>query len=385
MPAAPETSGTPGCGGGGDARDPVALYLEERTREGVWPGAAWVVEQGGRTLSAGVVGSRALIPERAPAAMDALYDLASLTKPLATGALLALLEEEGTLDPRAPASELLPGLACDREGAPTLLDLSLHRAGLPAWRPLYLFAKTPEGVLNAVMQLPCEAPCGARVLYSDPSYILLGEALRRASGRGLDALFAERIARPAAVPSIAFGPVPGPKDRVAPTENGNRFEREKAAEFVPPGATVDPSRFRGALIHGEVHDGNAHALGGVAGHAGLFGDAVSVARLAREFVGSGTGLFGAGALARFRENLTPAREEGRTLGWKLAVSGAREAEGVLSPRAFGHTGFTGTSVWIEPDTARIHVLLTNRVHPEVRPIDMNGLRRGFHAAAKGLA
>lgn len=386
MPAAPEMPaghlpGEPS----GDSRDPVARYLEERTRERAWPGAAWIVEEGGRTLSAGAVGSRAWLPAPAPAAFDTVYDLASLTKPLATAALLALFEEEGTVDPGAPASSFLPDLACDHGGAPTLLDLALHRAGLPAWRPFYIFAKTPEGVLNSVVQLSLEAPCGARVVYSDPSYILLGEALSRVSGRGLDALFAERIARPAGAASVGFGPVATPRDRVAPTENGNRYEREKAAAFVPPGETLDPGRFRSALIHGEVHDGNAHALGGVAGHAGLFGDASSVARLAREFVGAGTGIFGARALARFRENLTPGLQEGRTVGWKRAVQGAREAEGVLSPRAFGHTGFTGTSLWIEPETARILVLLTNRVHPEVRPIDMNALRRGFHAAAKDLS
>ena len=189
----------------------------------------------------------------------------------------------------------------------------------------------------------------------------------------------------AGVPSIVFGPLRAPKERIAPTEEGNRFEREKAAAFVSPGETPDPARFRTSLIHGEVHDGNAHALSGVAGHAGLFGDAGAVARLAREFAGAGRGLFGERALARFRENLTPGLEEGRSLGWKLAVAGAREAEGVLSPDAFGHTGFTGTSVWIEPRTARVHVLLTNRVHPDVRPIDMTALRRGFHAAARDLS
>lgn len=379
MPAASE-----GRAGEGRRPDPVRAYLEERTREGVWPGAVWIVEEGGRTLSAGAVGWRALVPRRAPAAVETLYDLASLTKPLATAALLALLEQEGALDPSAPASDFLPDLACAREGAPTLLDLALHRAGLPAWRPFYLFAKTPEGVLNSVVQLSAEAPSGARVVYSDPGYILLGEVLRRFCGRGLDALFAERIARPAGVATIAFGPVAHPREEVAPTENGNRYERQKAAAFVPPGDALDESRFRSALIHGEVHDGNAHALGGVAGHAGLFGDAADVARLAREFVGAGSGLFGGGALARFRENRTPGLEEGRTLGWKLAVQGAREAEGVLPAEAFGHTGFTGTSLWLEPETARIHVLLTNRVHPDVRPIDMNGLRRGFHAAASEL-
>src|SRR5204863_2158421 len=131
---------------------------------------------------------------------------------------------------------------------------------------------------------------GARVLYSDPGYMLLGEALRRVGGRGLDALFAERIAGPAGVGSIVFGPLAEPWERVAPTELGNRFEREKAAAFVPPGQTPDPARFRSALIHGEVHDGNAHALGGVSGHAGLFGAAGAVAALAREFAGAGRGV-----------------------------------------------------------------------------------------------
>src|SRR4029453_6956289 len=102
------------------------------------------------------------------------------------------------------------------------------------------------------------------------------------------------------------------------------YEREKAAAFVPPGETLDPGRFRTSLIHGEVHDGNAHALGGVAGHAGLFGDAAAVARLAREIPRPALGLFGPRALERFRENRTPGLEEGRTLGWKRAVRGARE-------------------------------------------------------------
>jgi len=387
MPAGPESGVPPATRGGPgrEAGDPVARYLEDRTREGVWPGAVWIVEERGRVLSKGSVGLRARIPEPAPAAADTIYDLASLTKPLATAGLLALLEEDGTLDLEAPASELLPGLGCAQGGSPTLLDLALHRAGLPAWRPFYLFAKTADRVLNDVVHLPPEAPCGARVLYSDPSYILLGEALRRVTGASLDSLFTRRIASPAGSPSIVFGPLAGSKDGVAPTEQGNRFEREKAAAFVPAGTgPPDPARFRSELIHGEVHDGNAHALGGVAGHAGLFGDAAAVARLAREFAGAGCGVFGPRALARFRENATPGFEEGRTLGWKRAVRGAREAEGVLSPEAFGHTGFTGTSIWIEPGTARIHVLLTNRVHPEVRDIDMTAMRRGFHAVAKDL-
>jgi CubicO group peptidase (beta-lactamase class C family) len=142
---------------------------------------------------------------------------------------------------------------------------------------------------------------------------------------------------------------------------------------------------RDYLIHGEVHDGNAWALGGVSGHAGLFAPAADVAALAREFLGSGSGLFGRRALDLFRENLTPGLEEGRTVGWRRATPGAREAEGVLPEGSFGHTGFTGTSLWLDPIAGRSYVLLTNRVHPEVKPIDMNLRRRRFHEIAKALA
>ena len=195
--------------------DPVARFLEDTAAAGSWPGAAWVVEERGRALSGGAVGLRALVPQTHPALADTIYDLASLTKPLATAPLLALLEEEGRLSLDAPAASFLPGLACDRGGSPTLLDLALHRSGLPAWRPFYAFANTQEEILNAVMRLEPVAPCGAQVLYSDPGYILLGEILRRVSGRGIDVLFNERLAAPLGLDTLGFRPRASLKERIA--------------------------------------------------------------------------------------------------------------------------------------------------------------------------
>lgn len=404
--------------------DPVERFLEEQTLAGSWPGACWTVVERGRTVSSGAVGWRSLVPERCPSGADTIYDLASLTKPLVTASLLALLVQDGRLDLDAPAESLLPGLAFARQGRPTFMDLALHRAGLPAWRPFYLFAKTPDRVLNSVMRLEAEAPCGARVKYSDPDYILLGEAVRRAAGQPLDELFHERIAKPLGLSTLVFNPPAAWRGRIAPTEVGNRYE-EILAESLgftdespeqtiheSPAATLDrgekfdipnggsgpsgsgrsPDRrshprlaLRTTLIHGEVHDGNAHALGGVAGHAGLFGDVTDTAKLAKEFLGAGRGLFEERTLRLFRENRTPGLEQGRTVGWKRTIAGTVETDGVLSRESFGHNGFTGTSLWIDPVTERIHVLLTNRVHPDVRPLDMNALRRRFHEAARRVS
>ena len=148
----------------------------------------WLVEERGRRLSGGAVGLRAVLPAPAPADDATIYDLASLTKPLATAALLALLAQERRVDIDTPAAEILGGLACANGRRPTLLDLATHRSGLPAWRPLWAEARGREDVLRAVIALPAEYPCGTKVVYSDMGYILLGEVLRRVSGRPIGEL-----------------------------------------------------------------------------------------------------------------------------------------------------------------------------------------------------
>jgi CubicO group peptidase (beta-lactamase class C family) len=320
-----------------------------------------------------------IVPERAPATAATLYDLASLTKPLATALLAVLLERGGSLRLDAPLGRSLPGWAAgDERDRITPLDLLTHRSGLPAWLPLYLDA--PEGDREARIRLlrsvPLLHPPGAGVAYSDPGFILLGFALEAAGGAPLDRMFRALVAEPLGLGDLLYRPGPALRERTAATEEGNARERVLAGARAS-----DYNGWRSEMIRGEVHDHNAWTLGGVAGHAGLFGTARGVHRLAREFAGTGSGLLSAAERARFRSPQTPGLQEDRGLGFQIASTRGCSAGPALSPAAFGHAGFTGTSLWIDPEAGRIFVLLTNRVHPRFREIDMNAVRRGFHEAA----
>jgi len=163
---------------------------------------------------------------------------------------------------------------------------------------------------------------------------------------------------------------------LAAREEGNVRVREMAGE-----AAGDFADFRRGMIWGECHDLNAWGLGGVSGNAGLFSTAADLHRLALEFLGQGTGLFDGGCLDRFRRDLTPSLNENRSVGWQLAATPGASAGPFLSPGALGHSGFTGTSLWIDPDGGWVVILLTNRVHPRYRPEDMNAVRREFHRHA----
>jgi CubicO group peptidase (beta-lactamase class C family) len=357
----------------------VAAYVGDRIREGIFPGAVWLVSEGSRILAKGALGHAALVPRRVATSPATLYDLASLTKPLAAGLLAVLLEREGRLRLDDPVTRHLPrwGAGDDRDRI-TLVDLLAHRSGLPAWLPLYLHA--PPGDRDRRLEIlratPLDRPPGAAVAYSDPGYILLGLTLEAAGGAFLDRLFQERVTGPLGIGDLLFRPGPGLRARCAATEEGNGRERRLAGD--------EGDRYNGwrtGVIRGEVHDHNAWTLGGVSGHAGLFGTARAVHRLALEFLGIGTGFLDETQRDRFRANLTPGLQEDRSVGFQLASTRDCSAGPALSPAAFGHSGFTGTSLWIDPETGRIFVLLTNRVHPRFREIDMNAVRRAFHSAA----
>ena len=330
--------------------DPVRAFLEAEIAAGSMPAAAWWLD------AAWAAGA---------ASPGTPFDLASLTKPLATGLLAALAEREGRLDLAAPAGTFLPELAGSPWASASLLDLGAHRAGLPAWRPLYLSGSTREAYLGAIAREPLAHPPGT-TQYSDLGFVLLGVAVERALGAPLDVLFDERIARPLGLSRAGYA---GTGDRfadAAPTEEGNAYER---------GLCGDAGRdypFRTAPIRGTVHDGNAWALGGVAGHAGVFATAADVAAIAAFLLDSP-------ARARMLE---PAAGPGsRSFGFTFPPL-TDSVKGVLDEDAVGHFGFTGTSIWIEPRPRRIYVLLTNRVHPTVPRADFGRVRETFHRVAK---
>lgn len=358
----------------------VEDFLRAHVEAGDFPGASYLVAEDDRVLAEGALGFAVLRPERLAATASTVYDLASLTKPIAGALLAALLSSEERLSIDDPLSRHLRGWDPPGDAARiTIGDLLTHRSGLPAWRPLYVHAAGRDQYLDRLRNLPLERPPGERVVYSDLGYILLGFALADIGGESLDRLFAKRVARPLAIPELQYRPRRSLRSRIAATEAGNRREQ------VLAGTEGDGyNGWRAEVAWGEVHDLNARALGGVSAHAGLFGTARAVFQVAREFLDVGKGLLDARQRRLMTTDLTRGLGEARSLGFRIASGPGGSTGGALSKRSIGHTGFTGTSLWIDPDRRRVYVLLTNRVHPEFKEIDMNAIRRGFHEVAAAL-
>lgn len=350
--------------------------LEEGIRAGLFPGAAAVVRREGRTVFAGTAGEAAVVPERRAMRPGTLFDLASLTKVLCTVPVVLRLCGQGLLHLDAPLARWLPELEGASCGRATLRQALAHTTGLPAWRPLYLAAQGRRAVVEAVASVPPEAEPGRRVVYSDLGILLAGLAAERAAGASLDELFRQHVAGPLGLRETRFCPPAGERQRCAATERGNAYERRMA------GRAADGFGWREDVIVGEVHDGNAYyALAGVAPHAGLFSTAEEVAQLAEAWLSPAGWLPEPWAAEAVRDQRRGAGGEPRGLGWLLYHPEAFFA--AFGPRSFGHTGFTGTSVAVDPDRGLVAVLLTNRVHPEVRE-GIDGFRLSFHEAVVRL-
>jgi CubicO group peptidase (beta-lactamase class C family) len=357
----------------GRATTGVAGLLESAVRAGLAPGfVALAVRADGGGLS-WFVGRRAVAD--GPVDADTLFDLASLTKPLATTTLLLLARRDGVgLDMRL--GDLLPELAASPWREVTLEQCASHTAGFPAWEPLYA-AGGPgrEGSLDALARLQPLAAAGERCVYSCPGFLALGLALERAAGADLATLFRELVAVPLGIADeLLFAPPAGTP--VAGGQHEPFVERRLLAERGLV-ATVPP----GALHTTPCDDGNARGLGGAAGNAGLFGTAGAVAALAAEYLPGGGELVTAEEAELATAELTRGLEQSRGVGWQRAATPGCSAGPALAPSSFGHTGFTGTSVWVAPDSAAVLVLLSNRLHPGGRTADLHPLRRRFHALA----
>jgi len=344
-------------------------------REGWAPGAAWWIEGRSGLLDRGAVGSAVLEPRVEPLLTSTPFDLASLTKPLCTALLLLLYGQEGLLDLDESVGAYLEPFRGSPYAGASLRRLARHAAGFPAWKPLYLEASGLEQYLERMAATPPAVPSG-RTLYSDLGYIALGAVLHKVAGRPLEQLFAERIAAPLGLQRAGFAVRPAAFADAAATERGNEYERALAG---------DAGRDHGwptEVLRGLPHDGNARGLGGAAGHAGLFGAAAEVAAIAREMLRPER----LGLAADSRRQLLEAAPggEGRSVGL-VAAAQARAARGVLPAGAPGHTGFTGTSLWLDPENDAFYVLLANRVHPVVPVRGFDFMRRGFHRLAGALA
>ncbi len=352
---------------------PVVRFLRDRIDAGVFPGARYRLARGREIREDGWLGRSVVKPREIQVGPDTIYDVASLTKPLVTGALSVLLQRRGALDLGASVERYLPELRGRWIGRARLLDLLAHTSGVAAWLPLYLRAGSRSEYLAEIGSLPPEYRPGTRVVYSCLGYILLAEVLERAGGAGLDTLAEREIFSRVGVRDTGFRPPADLRPRIAATEEGNEREREMAGE-----AGRGFQGWRREMIWGECHDLNARTLGGVSGNAGLFSTAPDLHQLALEFLGEGQGVFDPESRTLFRTDLTSGLNENRSVGWQLGATPGASAGPALPPSAIGHTGFTGTSLWVDPDQGWVLILLTNRVHPRYRADDMNGVRREFH-------
>lgn len=271
---------------------------------------------------------------------ESVYDLASLTKVVATTTAAMILFDEGRLSLTAPVSAYLPAFSGGMKDSVTVEQLLTHRGGLPAGRDLWRIARTPEEARAAVLATSLEYHPGRGFIYSDLGAILLGMICETVAGVPLDEFLASRVFTPLGMTSTAFRLPDSLKVHTAPTE------------VTPP---------RGYPLRGEVHDENAYALGGVAGHAGLFSTAADLSIFAQMMLNRGE-YDGVRIVSEQTIDLFTRRTAGtRALGWDTADGDA--GSGVyLSSRAYGHTGFTGTSIWIDPERQMFVILLTNRVH-----------------------
>ena len=323
--------------------DSISVILERAVRDSAFPGAVAVIG-----TRAGVVAARSagqLDWSRSPAPdAGTLWDLASLTKVVALTSAMMLLVEEGRVDLDAPVQRYLTEWRGRYKERVTVRHLMTHSSGLPAWRPLYKEADSPARALLLALETPLDTLPGVRMTYSDLGAILLGQVVDRVSGEPFDRFVARRVFEPLGMRETQFLPPASLRPRIAPTE-------------------VDPWRQR--HLRGEVHDENAFALGGVSAHAGLFSSARDLVRLARMYLGAGQldgrRMVSAETIRRFTTVQDPALSH-RALGWETPT-GSNSAGHLMSSRAFGHTGFTGTSLWMDPERGLFVLLLTNRVNP----------------------
>lgn len=346
---------------------------------GVFPGGALLVSVRGRRVHVSFHGRRSLEPPGSSVDAATCFDLASLTKVLATAPLVLLSIQRGRLSLDAPVHDLLQGYVGGGRDAITVRMLLDHSSGLPAWRPYYReVASEANGARlataagrDAVRQMAAaevpEVQPGSRSLYSDLGFILLDWILEQLNGRPSDALFAEWLAGPLSLGSLFFVDLKVP-DKGSGARQGRGFA---ATERCP---------WRGRTLIGELHDDNTYAMGGVSGQAGLFGTIQDVAAVADVWLNSclhDGGFFESRLVREFwRKSELP--DSTRALGFDTPSPHASQTGGRLGPRTVGHLGFTGTSLWIDPDRELIVVLLTNRIHPTRQNDAIRQFRPALH-------
>lgn len=326
--------------------------MRDEIAAGHIPGAVVVLGIGDRIVVRQAYGNRSVMPTVQPTRIDTIYDAASLTKVMATSVAIMQLVERGQIDLDRPAAAYWPAFAANGKGAITVRQLLTHYAALPAGIPTRAWSGT-EGALDTIVALKPLAPAGTRFVYSDVDFIVLGEIVRRVSGQPLDAYAAKNIFQPLGMRDTGFRPSPAQRDRIAP-------------------ADVE----EGELRWGEVQDPIAYRMGGVAGHAGAFTTADDLTKFAQALLAGGKGVLKPASVAAMTQPQSPPGGSAvRGLGWDIDSPYAVWLAPSFSTQSYGHTGYTGTAIWIDPATRTFLIVLSNRLHPDGKGNNLQMLRR----------
>ena len=339
------------------------------------PGAVVVVVHGDAVVFRKAYGHRALVPAKVPMTPDTVFDMASLTKPIATGTAVMLLVEQGKLKFSDTVAKHWPAFAANGKDAVTIEHLLLHTSGLTADNAAADYHDGRAKAMERIAALKLEAPAGTRFRYSDVGFIILGDFVEKLGGAPVDAFAKKHVFDPLKMADTTFNPSAELKKRVAPT--GKR---------------------KGEIILGDVHDPRAFSLSGVAGHAGLFSTADDVARYCRMLMRrgelDGVRVLSADTVKAFtaahavpagmtKDGKLDEKKLARSLGWDVDTSfSAPRGDGFKKGEGYGHTGFTGTSVWIDPPSKTAVIILANRVHPDDKG-NMTPLRREIATIVAG--
>jgi serine-type D-Ala-D-Ala carboxypeptidase len=302
-----------------------------------------------------------------------LFDLASVTKAIATTTMAMILYQRGLLELDAPVSGAVPELLTGndtRRGVVTFRMLLAHSSGLPAYEKLFLKAQGRDEFLKAAFSIPLTADPGTRAEYSDIGFIILGVALERIAGEPLDTFCRREIFGQLGMSNTTFNPPRELRAKIPPTAD----EREGDASPAKPRST-----FRKRIIQGEVQDENAFVLGGVAGHAGLFSTAEDVARFAHTMLSGGSPILRPETIALFTRREGIPVGASRALGWDTP-SVPSQSGTHFGPHSYGHLGYTGTSLWIDPDRRLSITLLSNRTWPDCSNQAIKQVRPKIHDA-----
>lgn len=338
--------------------------LCEAVEARVFPGASLAITHGGKLVGLKAFGQFTYDPQSQEVNPSTIFDLASLTKVVATTSMAMALYERGLLDLEAPLAGIVPEFLHDadhdsRRNEVTMRMLLAHSSGLPAYEKLFLTAHTRDELLRAAFATPLTANPGSRAEYSDIGFITLCVALERVADESLDGFCQREITAPLGMSNTTFHPPAQLRDSIPPT--------------------ADDKTFRHRLIQGEVQDENASILGGVAGHAGLFSNAEDLARFAHTLITGGGPVFRPETISLFARRESSPAGTARALGWDTPSTPSQSGK-YFSPSSYGHLGYTGTSLWIDPMRQISITLLTNRTWPDCSNRAIKQLRPRFHDA-----